>query len=171
MHQLFSGHAKKSNTVSNYAEHSVLMWTEANKDIVCNSIEQMAEIQEAAVCADVLASGGETELGLETFVMTSAFGANPNMRYDFTKYRNPWAVSKQTPEAKAIRESWERRGSGQMRLKRRLTQAQAIDTHAADRSEKKAAKAKRAPKKAARATTAKAARLRKCDAACTLPRT
>ena len=32
VHQLFSGYAASSNTVSDYAEHSVLMWTEANKD-------------------------------------------------------------------------------------------------------------------------------------------
>ena len=158
VHQLFSGHAKSSDTVSAYAEHSVLIWAEANTDIVCASLERMAEIHEAAAVADVLTTGGEQEIGFETFAMTAALEANPSMRYDYTKYRNPWVVSKQTPEAKAIRESWERRGSGQTRLKRRLTQAQEIDTPDADRSETKAAKAKRAPKKAARATTAKAAR-------------
>ena len=159
VHQLFSGHAKSSDTVSAYAEHSVLIWAEANTDIVCGSLERMAEIHEAAAFADVLTTGGEQEIGFETFAMTAALEANPSMRYDYTKYRNPWVVSKETPEAKAIRESWERRGSGQTRLKRRLTQAQEIDTPAADRSETKAAKAKRAPKKAARATTAKAARV------------
>ena len=159
VHQLFSGHARSSDTVSAYAEHSVLMWAEANTDIVCGSLERMAEIHEAAAFADVLTTGGEQEIGFEIFAMTAALEANPSMRYDYTKYRNPWVVSKQTPEAKAIRESWERRGSGQTRLKRRLTQAQEIDTPAADRSETKAAKAKRAPKKAARATTAKAARV------------
>ena len=159
VHQLFSGHARSSDTVSAYAEHSVLIWAEANTDIVCGSLERMAEIHEAAAFADVLTTGGEQEIGFETFAMTAALEANPSMRYDYTKYRNPWVVSKQTPEAKAIRESWERRGSGQTRLKRRLTQAQEIDTPAADRSETKAAKAKRAPKKAARATTAKAARV------------
>ena len=125
VHQLFSGYAASSNTVSDYAEHSVMMWTEANQDIVCNSIEKMAEFQEAAVYADVLATGGQHEIGLETFSMCAAQNANPNLRYDFTKYRNPWAAArKETPEAKYIRESWQRRGSW---TKRRLAAAQDPD--------------------------------------------
>ena len=90
VHQLFSGYATSSNSVSDYAEHSVMIWAEANKDIVCDSIEQMADLQEAAVYADMLTSGGEHEIGLETFAMSAALHANPNLRYDFTKYRNPW---------------------------------------------------------------------------------
>ena len=164
VHQLFSGYAASSNTVSDYAEHSVLMWAEANKDVVCNSLEQMADLQEAAVYADVLASGGQHEIGLETFAMSAAQNANPNLRYDFTKYRNPWAARRETPESRAVCESWQRRGSWQTRLKRRLTQAQEIDARAADRPEgqrakRAAATAKRAPKKAAGARPAKAARL------------
>ena len=159
VHQLFNGHATKSDTVHSYAENSVLMWAEANKEIVCNSIEHMADLQMGVVHTDMLSSGGEPELGLQTFVMTAALEANPSMHYDYTKYRNPWAARRETEESSRIRESWERRGSGQTRLKRRLTQAQEIDTPAADHSETKAAKAKRAPKKAARATTARAARV------------
>ena len=160
VHQLFSGHATKSNTVTDYAEHSVLMWAEANKDIVCSSIEQMADLQEAVVYTEMLTSGGEHDIGLDTFAMAAALNTNPNMRYDFTKYRNPWAARKETEESRAICESWQRRGSWQTRLKRRLTQAQESDTPAADRSEtqQKAAKTKRAPTKAVRATTKKAAR-------------
>ena len=63
-----------------FSVFSVLMWAEANKDIVRNSIEQMAEIQEAAVYADMLASGGKTEIGLQTFAMAAAQNANPNLR-------------------------------------------------------------------------------------------
>ena len=135
------------------------MWAEANADIVCNSVERMADIQESAVYTDMLLSGEEHEIGLETFAMAAALNTNPNLRYDFTKYRNPWAARRETPESRAICESWQRRRSWQTRLKRRLTQAQEFDTPAADRSEtqKKATKAKRAPKKAARATTAKTA--------------
>ena len=125
VHQLFSGHATKSETVSEYAEHSVLMWAEANKDIVCNSIEQMADLQEAAVYTDMLQSGGEHQIGLETFAMAGALmNTNPNLRYDFTKYRNPWAARKETEESRAIRESWEKQGSW---TKRRLAAAQEPD--------------------------------------------
>jgi hypothetical protein len=108
----------------------------------------------------MLTSGGEHDIGLDTFAMAAALNTNPNMRYDFTKYRNPWAARKETEESRAICESWQRRGSWQTRLKRRLTQAQESDTPAADRSEtqQKAAKTKRAPTKAVRATTKKAAR-------------
>ena len=35
--------------VDNFADHSVLMWAEANTDLVCNSLEAMASLQEAAV--------------------------------------------------------------------------------------------------------------------------
>ena len=123
MHQLFSGHATKSNTVHNYAEHSVLMCAEANKDIVCSSIEQMADLQESAICTDMLASGGEHDIGLETFAMATALNTNPNLRYDFTKYRIPWAASRETPKSRAIRESGEQRWSWQTREKRRIAQA------------------------------------------------
>ena len=78
--------------MTDYAEHSVLMWAEANKDIVCSSIEQMADLQEAVVYTEMLTSGGEHDIGLDTFAMAAALNTNPNMRYDFTKYRNPWAV-------------------------------------------------------------------------------
>ena len=108
MHQLFSGYAARSNTLDDYAEHSVLMWAEANKDLVCNSLEDMASLQEAAVFSDVLMNGGENQLGLETFARTAANAANPNTRYDFAKYRNPWAVRKETPAVVAIRKGWKR---------------------------------------------------------------
>ena len=161
VHQLFSGYAASSNTVSDYAEHSVLMWTEANKDVVCNSLEQMADLQEAAVYADVLASGGQHEIGLETFARSAAQNANTNLRYDFTKYRNPWAASRETPESRGIRESWEHRGSWQTRAKRATSQNGGAC--AADSSEKtrptRATKAKRAPRTPAGAKPAKAARL------------
>ena len=80
VHQLFSGYAARSNTLDDYAEHSVLMWAEANKDLVCNSLEDMASLQEAAVFSDVLMNGGENQLGLETFARTAASVANPNTR-------------------------------------------------------------------------------------------
>ena len=79
------------------------MWAEANKDIVCNSIEQMADLQEAAVYTDMLSSGAEHDIGLETFAMAAALNTNPNLRYDFTKYRNPWAPRKETEDSRAIR--------------------------------------------------------------------
>ena len=125
--QLFSGYATKSNTVSDYAEHSVLMWAEANKDIVCNSLEQMAEIQEAAVYADMLATGGETEIGLQTFAMAAAQNANPNLRYEFAKYRNPWAARRETEASRAIRASWDRAAPWARREKSRLTLPQESD--------------------------------------------
>ena len=162
VHQLFSGYAASSNTVSDYAEHSVLMWTEANKDVVCNSLEQMADLQEAAVYADVLASGGQHEIGLETFARSAAQNANTNLRYDFTKYRNPWAASRETPESRAIRKSWEHRGSWQTRAKRATSQnggACAADSSENTRPTRATAKAKRAPRTPAGAKPAKAARL------------
>jgi hypothetical protein len=160
VHQLFSGYAASSNTVSDYAEHSVLMWTEANKDVVCNSLEQMADLQEAAVYADVLASGGQHEIGLETFARSAAQNANTNLRYDFTKYRNPWAASRETPESRAIRKSWEHRGSWQTRAKRATSQnGGACAADSSENTRPTRAKAKRAPRTPAGAKPAKAARL------------
>jgi hypothetical protein len=133
--------------VHDYAEHSVLMWAEANKDIVCKSLEQMADIQEAAVYADVLADGGEHEIGLETFAMSGALHANPNLRYDFTKYRSPWAARRETEASRAIRESWERGASW---TKRHLAAAQEpADAKPAVRGRKRGTQgvAKSAPKR------------------------
>ena len=140
VHQLFSGYAKSSNTLSDYAEHSVLMCAEANKDIVCGSLERMADIQEAAVYADVLLSGGQTELGLESFTMAAALEANPNMRYDCTKYRSPWGAFKETLESRAVRESWERRGPKRERIRMALNQERA-DAAPAKREQKRQATA------------------------------
>ena len=153
VHQLFSGHATKSNTVHDYAEHSVLMWAEANKDILCDNLEQMADIQEAAVYADVLADGGEHEIGLETFAMSAALHANPNLRYDFTKYRNPWGARRETEASRAIRESWERGASW---TKRHLAAAQEepADAKPAVRGRKRGATAGSTTKSAPKRKTA-----------------
>ena len=83
----------------------------------------MADIQQAAISIDVLASGGETELDLKIFAMAAALEATPSMRYDCAKYCNPWAASRKTPESRAICESWERRGSVQTQPKRHFAQA------------------------------------------------
>ncbi len=80
MHQLFSGHAAKNKALEHYADHGVLMWAEANKDIVCSSLEEMVSLQEAAVFSDVLMNGGENQIGLETFARTAASAANPRPR-------------------------------------------------------------------------------------------
>ena len=69
----------------------------------------MAQLQESVVLTDILVSGGEAELGLETLAR-AACNVNPNMRYDFMKYRHPWTARKDTPEVVAIRESWARQG-------------------------------------------------------------
>ena len=130
VHQLFSG----------YAEHSVLMCAEANKDIVCGSLERMADIQEAAVYADVLLSGGQPELGLELFTMAAALEANPNMRYDCTKYRSPWGAFKETLESRAVRESWERRGP-KREIIRMAANQERVDAAPAKREQKRQATA------------------------------
>ena len=127
VHQLFSGHAAKSGALEHYADHSVLMWTEANKDLVCSNLSEMAQIQEAALFADVLMNGGESQLGLETFVGAAACAANPNMRYDFAKYRNPWTGCKETPTVVAIREGWERQASWTRRERGRIALRQQED--------------------------------------------
>ena len=150
VHQLFSGYARRSDTVSDYAEHSVLVWAEANKDIVCSSLEQMADLQEAAVYTDMLASGGEHEIGLETFAMAAALDANPELRYDYTKYRNPWVAGKETPESRAIRDSFAKLGPWSRRETTRLSAAQLREDAAPQR-------AKRRPAAKARATAKKKA--------------
>ena len=124
VHQLFSGYAAASNTVDDYADHSVLVWAEANKDVVCNSIEEMAALQAELAVSDVLMAGGENQLGLETFARAAANAAKPNLRYDFTKYRNPWATRKDTPAAVEIRKSWMREGPFSKRERARLASTQ-----------------------------------------------
>jgi len=150
VHQLFSGHAARNNTLEHYAEHSVLMWAEANTDLVCTSLEAMASLQEAAVFSDVLMNGGERQLGLETFARTAANTANPNMRYDFAKYRNPWAGRKETPETKAIREAWERQASWTKRQQPRLALLQQRGDVPLATHRRKGAKPKANTKKAAK---------------------
>ena len=162
VHQLFSGHAAKSHALEHYADHSVLMWAEANKDIVCNSLEEMASLAEAAVFSDVLMSGGENQLGLETFARTAACATRPNMRYDFKRYRSPWASGKATPEAVAIREGWKRQASWAKRQRDRLALLQTRgDEPMATPARTRAAPPKGTTKKAAkrRATPAQAATL------------
>ena len=72
-------------------------------------------------------NGGEHQLGLETFAKTAANTANPNMRYDFAKYRNPWAGRKETPETKAIREAWGRQAAWTKRQRDHLAVLQQRD--------------------------------------------
>ena len=59
--------------------------------------------------------------------MTAAIEAHPNMRYDYTNYRNPWPAGRQTPESRAIRESWERRAPWTRRETSRLGSAEEPD--------------------------------------------
>lgn len=138
--QLFSGHAARNNTLEHYADHSVLMWAEANTDLVCSSLEAMASLQEAAVFSDVLMNGGEHQLGLETFATTAANTANPNMRYDFAKYRNPWAGRRETPAAIAIRKGWERQAAWTKRHRDLLALLQQRDDAPLDTQGRKGAK-------------------------------
>ncbi len=152
VHQLFSGHAARSNTLEHYADHGVLMWAEANKDLVCNSIEDMATLQEAAVFSDVLMNGGENQLGLETFARTAANAANSNIRYDFARYRNPWAARRETPATAAIRKAWERHAPWTKRQRGRLALLQQRgDVPLATQARKRAAP-KANTKKAAKRT-------------------
>ena len=150
VHQLFSGHAARSNTLEHYADHSVLMWAEANTDLVCNSLEAMASLQEAAVFSDVLMNGGEHQLGLETFARTAASATNPNMRYDFAKYRNPWAGRKETPAVIAIRKGWKRQAAWTKRQRDHLALLQQRDDAPLDTQGRKGAKPKASTKKAAK---------------------
>ena len=119
------------------------MRAEANTDIVCVSLERMADIHEAAAFADVLASGGEPEIGLETFAMAAALEANPNLRYDCAKYGNPWVAGRETSESRAIiRERWEQRAPWTRRETSRLGSAQEPDeTKLAKRGRKREAPA------------------------------
>ena len=104
------------------------MWAEANTDLVCNNdLERMASIHESAVCSDVLMSGGEHQLGLEIFARTAACAANPDMRYEFAKYRNPWASRKETPAVDAIRKGWKRQASWTKRARDRIALLQQCD--------------------------------------------
>ena len=117
---------------------------------MCSALEDMATLQEAAAFTDVLMNGGESQLGLETFVGAAACAANPNMRYDFAKYRNPWAGCKETPAVVAIREGWERQASWTRRERDRLALLQQGDDAPPTRQRGKTAAPKGTAKKAAK---------------------
>ena len=116
------------------------MWAGANTDLVCNSHEAMAPLQEAAVFSDVLMNGGEHQLGLETFAKTAANAANPNMRYDFAKYPNLWAGRKGTPAVIATRKGWKRQAAWTKRQRDHLAVPQQRDDAPLDTQGRKGAK-------------------------------
>ena len=116
--------------------------------------EDMATLQEAAVFSDVLMNGGENQLGLETFARTAANAANSNIRYDFARYRNPWAARRETPATAAIRKAWERHAPWTKRQRGRLALLQQRgDVPLATQARKRAAP-KANTKKAAKRTAA-----------------
>ena len=169
-HILFSGQAEKHcGGLEELADYGVLAWGENNSGVSCDTIEDMARLQEAASLADTFVVGGTAEVGLDHFARSAAFKPRTTLRYDYRAYSAPEGDPskrsgvREDSEFTAICSSWERLGSWHARAKRRLGEDQEIDERAADHSEyprrttKAAAKAKRAPKRAAGATTAKAA--------------
>ena len=161
-HLLFNGQAKKHcGGLEELADYGVLAWGEKNLGVACETIGDMARLQEAASLADTMVSGCAAELGLDHFARSAALEPRTNLRYDYKAYSAPEGDpskrigGREASEFATICSSWERRGSWHARAKRHLAQTQESDAPAADRSGNpqrttKAAKAKKRPAKAVR---------------------
>ena len=128
-HLLRSGQAKEHcGHVENLADDGVLAWGERNLGISCETMEDMARLQEAASLADTFVVGGAGELGLDHFVRSAALKPRTSLRYDYKAYSAPegdpskWIGGKEASESSdVIRESWHRRAPWTRREKSRLT--------------------------------------------------
>ena len=104
-HQMFSGNVRD---LESYARPDVLAWGECNLGLTCkNSLESMANMQEAAATADVLCTGGQYELGLDHFVRSAAALYQTGVPYEYATWSNPWAA----PTEKTTKPTRRERGS------------------------------------------------------------
>ncbi len=162
---LFSGTAKGRFEL--YATPATLAWGERNLGIMCESLGQMATMQEAAVSADLLLSstGQESDehesdlarnLGLDHFVRSASNASRAGLRYDHLAFANPWAQESSTVEE--IRSSFDRQRSSHYWVKRRRVEGEAQDDELIKlpRLPRATAKAK-SKAKAAKGTTTKVA--------------
>ena len=119
-HILFSGQAEKHcGGLEGLADYGVLAWGERNLGVACETIEDMARMQEAACLADTMVVGGAAELGLDHFARSAALKPRTALRYDYRAYSAPDRNGKEADES--IRKSWERRAPSTRREKGRLT--------------------------------------------------
>jgi hypothetical protein len=119
-HILFSGQAEKHcGGLEGLADYGVLAWGERNLGVACETIEDMARMQEAACLADTMVVGGAAELGLDHFARSAALKPRTALRYDYRAYSAPDRNGKEADES--IRKSWERRSPWTRREKGRLT--------------------------------------------------
>ena len=142
VHQLFNGLA---DNLEAYAGPDVLAWGERNLGVTCDTLEDMAAMQEAAVTCDVLQTGGEHDVGLDHFARSAAClgQRSTKLRYDHATFVNPWAAPAAGTALRApgVRESAEQQLEPWSRsLKRRLAEQE----HPSDAPKPKAkARAKR----------------------------
>ena len=116
-HVLFSGQAERhSGGLAGLADYGVLALGERNLGVVCETVEDMARMQEAACLADTMVSGGAAELGLDCFSRSAALKPRTTLRYDYKAYSAPegdpskWIGGREaSASSDAIRESWHRR--------------------------------------------------------------
>ena len=138
---LRSGQAKKHcGRVENLADYGVLAWGERNLGVTSETIDEMARLQEAACIADAFVAGGAGEFGLEHWVRSAALKPKTGLCYNYQAYSVPErSDGKETPEAKALRESWKRRAPWAKRKKSRLASTQEADDKPAKRGRKREA--------------------------------
>ena len=125
-HQLFSGFAmKQGKSPEDLADPSVLAWGEANNAILCESLEDMAKMQDAAVYCDVLTNDGQPQLGLEYWARSASVHGAQGLRYNYASFMNPWSADgKETPAIASARESYSRMRPWLQRARQRIGKAQ-----------------------------------------------
>ena len=115
--QLFSGTPR---ALDDYARPDGLNWGERNLGGVCETLESMATMQEAAATCDVLQSGGQWDSCLDHFARSAAcLGQSKKLKYDYAAFANPFSTP-ETKTTKDVRESVEQMAPWSKRMKCRL---------------------------------------------------
>ena len=144
VHQLFNGQVRDG--LEEYASPDILSWGERNLGVACATLENMAKMQQAAADADVLCTAGEWSLGLGHFARSAACLGQTGLRYDYTKFANPWSAPAATATIKAVRDSVALKEPWTKRAKRRLgDEASPPDAPHPKAKAKRAARPRRGP--------------------------
>ena len=141
MHSIFNGWIRQED----HDDPAVLPWGERNLGVICQTLEGMVTMQEAAATADLLCSGGEFDLGLDHFARCAASLGQTGLRYEYAKYTSPWSTPAATTTTTAVRESVARMEPWTKRAKRRLGDENPPDAPQPKAKAKGTAKARRGP--------------------------
>ena len=140
--QLLNGTAPESCPL----DHSAVVWTERNRGLHCESVEDMAAAQETMAASTCLYAGDAT--GEELFRLAARMNTT-RVQHQPGLYVNPYQKTEST--VSAIKESFFSSRDTHVRLlKKRYLEDAARDEQSQEEATRRAAKSRAAPKRAAR---------------------